>query len=250
MEKVKEIKRIAQIPIEIFVHGALCVSYSGNCLMSGLIGYRSGNRGRCVGSCRKPYELIDTTTGKSLGESYILSTKDLNTIDYIEDLKEIDSLKIEGRMKTEYYVSHVVNAYRRAIDKSAPLELLEEELGAISHRPYNSGFYFGELVHNHKNDGLYHWDCTFAGVALDDCKDGKLLIQQKNFFKLGDTVEVLSPDSFGMKFTATKIVNEKGEECESACHPQEILTLDCDAPVKKGDILRIRTAKQEIITNI
>lgn len=81
IEKVKEIKKEAKIPLEIFVHGALCVSYSGNCLMSGLIGYRSGNRGRCVGSCRKPYELIDCTTGKSLGSSYILSTKDLNTID-------------------------------------------------------------------------------------------------------------------------------------------------------------------------
>jgi putative protease len=84
INKVKEIKKIAQIPIEIFVHGALCVSYSGNCLMSGLIGYRSGNRGRCVGSCRKPYELIDRNTGESLGTNYILSTKDLNTIDILK----------------------------------------------------------------------------------------------------------------------------------------------------------------------
>ena len=87
IEKVKEIKQAAKIPLEIFVHGALCVSYSGNCLMSGLIGYRSGNRGRCVGSCRKEYELFDKTTGKSLGRSYLLSTKDLNTIDYIDELK-------------------------------------------------------------------------------------------------------------------------------------------------------------------
>ena len=87
IEKIKEIKKTCQIPLEIFVHGALCVSYSGNCLMSGLIGYRSGNRGRCVGSCRKPYELIDRDTGQSLGQSYILSKKDLNTIDYIEELK-------------------------------------------------------------------------------------------------------------------------------------------------------------------
>ena len=81
---VKEIRRIANIPLEIFVHGALCVSYSGNCLMSGLIGYRSGNRGRCVGSCRKEYELIDKTTGTILSKNYVLSTKDLNTIDYID----------------------------------------------------------------------------------------------------------------------------------------------------------------------
>lgn len=116
IEKVKEIKKIAQIPLEIFVHGALCVSYSGNCLMSGLIGYRSGNRGRCVGSCRKEYEMINKTTDEALGKNYILSTKDLNTIDYIDDLKEIDSLKIEGRMKEPAYVANVVSRYRRALD--------------------------------------------------------------------------------------------------------------------------------------
>lgn len=143
MEKVKEIKKIAQIPIEIFVHGALCVSYSGNCLMSGLIGYRSGNRGRCVGSCRKPYELIDTTTGKSLGESYILSTKDLNTIDYIEDLKEIDSLKIEGRMKEPAYVANVVSKYRAAIDGNLGAED-KDNLKKTFNRTFTKGYLFGE----------------------------------------------------------------------------------------------------------
>ncbi len=143
MEKVKEIKKTAQIPIEIFVHGALCVSYSGNCLMSGLIGYRSGNRGRCVGSCRKPYELIDTTTGKSLGESYILSTKDLNTIDYIEDLKEIDSLKIEGRMKEPAYVANVVSKYRAAIDGSLEQED-KDNLKKTFNRTFTKGYLFGE----------------------------------------------------------------------------------------------------------
>lgn len=143
MEKVKEIKKIAQIPIEIFVHGALCVSYSGNCLMSGLIGYRSGNRGRCVGSCRKPYELIDTSTGKSLGESYILSTKDLNTIDYIEDLKEIDSLKIEGRMKEPAYVANVVSKYRAAIDGTLTAED-KDNLKKTFNRTFTKGYLFGE----------------------------------------------------------------------------------------------------------
>ncbi len=96
IEKVKEIRKLVKVPLEIFVHGALCISYSGNCLMSGLIGYRSGNRGRCVGSCRKPFELLDKTDGTSLGKSYILSAKDLNTIDHINDLKGIDSLKSKG----------------------------------------------------------------------------------------------------------------------------------------------------------
>lgn len=143
IEKVKEIKKVAKIPLEIFVHGALCVSYSGNCLMSGLIGYRSGNRGRCVGSCRKPYELINCTSGTSLGTSYLLSTKDLNTIDYIEDLKEVDSLKIEGRMKEPAYVANVVSKYRAALDGEIT-ETDKEGLNKTFNRTYTKGYLFHE----------------------------------------------------------------------------------------------------------
>ena len=113
--------------------------------MSGLIGYRSGNRGRCVGSCRKPYELIDRTTGNSLGKSYILSTKDLNTIDYIDDLKEIDSLKIEGRMKEPAYVANVVSKYRLALDGKASAED-KENLNKTFNRTYTKGYLFHEDV--------------------------------------------------------------------------------------------------------
>ena len=147
IEKVKEIKKIAQIPLEIFVHGALCVSYSGNCLMSGLIGYRSGNRGRCVGSCRKEYEIINKTTDEALGKNYILSTKDLNTIDYIDDLKEIDSLKIEGRMKEPAYVANVVSRYRRALD----YKITEEDKTNLS-KTFNRTFTKGYLFHEDKKD--------------------------------------------------------------------------------------------------
>lgn len=143
LEKVKEIKKQAKIPLEIFVHGALCVSYSGNCLMSGLIGYRSGNRGRCVGSCRKEYDLIDTTTGSSIGKNYILSTKDLNTIDHIEDLREIDSLKIEGRMKEPAYVANVVSQYRRALDHQLS-DVDKENLNKTFNRTFTKGYLFHE----------------------------------------------------------------------------------------------------------
>lgn len=143
IEKVKEIKHKSQLPIEIFVHGALCMSYSGNCLISGLTGFRSGNRGRCVGSCRKPYELIDVTTGESLGIHYLLSTKDLNTIDYIDELREIDSLKIEGRMKEPVYVANVVSKYRAALD--GKLERGEEDdLKKTFNRTFTKGYLFGE----------------------------------------------------------------------------------------------------------
>ena len=143
IEKVKEIKKAAKIPLEIFVHGALCISYSGNCLMSGLIGYRSGNRGRCVGSCRKAYEIINKTTGKSLGTNFVLSAKDLNTIDHIDQLKEIDSLKIEGRMKEPAYVANTVAQYRKALDGKVTEED-KENLNKTFNRTFTKGYLFHE----------------------------------------------------------------------------------------------------------
>ncbi|MCR5705977.1 MAG: U32 family peptidase, partial [Acholeplasmatales bacterium] len=100
-----EIRKKSKIPMEIFVHGALCVSYSGNCLLSGLIGYRSGNRGRCVGACRKPYQLVNLTKNEIMDKSYILSMKDLKTVEHVDELRFADSLKIEGRMKEPSYVA-------------------------------------------------------------------------------------------------------------------------------------------------
>ncbi len=147
---VKQIRKAAKIPIEVLVHGALCVSYSGNCLMSGLIGYRSGNRGRCVGSCRKPYELLDRETGLSFGTSYLLSMKDLNTIDHIEELKSIDSLKIEGRMKEPAYVANVVKRYREALDGDIR-QTDKDALQKTFNRTYTEGYMFGEEPGNITN---------------------------------------------------------------------------------------------------
>jgi len=143
IDKVKAIRKAAKIPLEIFVHGALCISYSGNCLMSGLIGYRSGNRGRCVGSCRKVFELLDKTNNTSLGESYILSAKDLKTIDHINELKGIDSLKIEGRMKEPAYVANVVSNYRKALDHKITDED-KDNLSKTFNRTFTKGYLFNE----------------------------------------------------------------------------------------------------------
>lgn len=140
---VKHIKKTAKIPIEIFIHGALCVSYSGNCLMSGLIGYRSGNRGRCVGSCRKPYSLINETTNEVISNSYILSMKDLNTLKHISELKDIDSLKIEGRMKEPAYVANVVSSYRNALDGKYSIDDYNK-LSKTFHRTFTKGYLFNE----------------------------------------------------------------------------------------------------------
>lgn len=147
IEKIKEIKKECKIPLEIFVHGALCVSYSGGCYMSGLIGYRSGNRGRCVGSCRKPYELINTTTNQSFGTSYILSMKDLKTLDYINDLKVADSLKVEGRMKEPIYVANIIKTYRDALDG----KLKKGEDFNLS-KTFNRTFTKGYIFHEDKKD--------------------------------------------------------------------------------------------------
>ena len=143
VEEIKKIKKAAKLPIEIFVHGALCVSYSGNCLMSGLIGYRSGNRGRCVGSCRKPYNLINNTTNEVIANSYILSMKDLCTIERINELRIADSLKIEGRMKEPAYVANIVSKYRKALDS----KITKEDIFNLSktfNRTFTKGYIFKE----------------------------------------------------------------------------------------------------------
>lgn len=238
-----------ELELEAFVHGAMCMAYSGRCLLSSYMNGRSGNRGECTQPCRWEYYLVEQNRQNEYlqleeygDHSAVLSSNDMKSIEFLDKLTEagIDSFKIEGRMKTEYYVAHVVNAYRHGIDGDVPLELLEKELDAISHRPYNSGFYFGELVHNHYNDGLYHYSCTFGGTALEDAKDGKLKVMQRNYFEIGDTIEVLSPDSLGISFEVTNIENENGEQVQSACHPQETVYINCPANVKKDDILRVR----------
>lgn len=238
-----------ELELEAFVHGAMCMAYSGRCLLSSYMNGRSGNRGECTQPCRWEYYLVEQNRQNEYlqleeygDHSAILSSNDMKSIEFLDKLTEagIDSFKIEGRMKTEYYVAHVVNAYRHGIDGDVPLELLEKELDAISHRPYNSGFYFGELVHNHYNDGLYHYSCTFGGTALEDAKDGRLKVMQRNYFEIGDTLEILSPDSLGISFEVTSIINENGEEVQSACHPQETVFINCPANVKKDDIIRVR----------
>lgn len=142
IDQAKQIKKASKLPIELFVHGALCVSYSGNCLMSGLIGYRSGNRGRCVGSCRKLYTLFNETTKESFPPSYLLSMKDLNTINHIQELKNIDSLKIEGRMKEPAYVANVVSTYRQALDN--PNQMNSSNLEKTFQRTFTKGYLFHE----------------------------------------------------------------------------------------------------------
>ena len=142
-------------------------------------------------------------------------------------------------MKTPYYVATVANAYRRAIDKTAGAETLRRELTAISHRPYSSGFYFGEVANNPNNDGLYHTDAKFIGVVRE-VSDGFITVEQRNAFSVGDELEILSPLSIGESLTVNEIISADGERKDSAVLVQECVKIPCDKQICTGDILRRR----------
>ena len=142
-------------------------------------------------------------------------------------------------MKTAYYVATVVNAYRRRLDGCGDIALLERELESVSHRPFASGFYFGEVSKAHFNDGLYHSDCVFAGVVTAEA-DGGFVIEQRNRFRTGDTLEVLSPESLGESFVVGEMISETGESISDAKLVQEHITLKTDARLHVGDMLRLR----------
>ncbi|MEK3863196.1 DUF3656 domain-containing protein [Paenibacillus sp. FSL H7-0716] len=231
IEKVKEIKRIAEIPLEIFVHGALCVSYSGNCLMSGLLGNRCANRGRCVGSCRKEYELIDKTTDTSLGKSYILSTKDLNTIDYIHDLKEIDSLKIEGRMKAPTYVANVVSKYRKALDHKITEED-KENLKKTFNRTFTKGYLFHEDRRNITNilkpNNFGYEIGTISGIVKDMYE-----ITLTRPLNQNDTIRI-SHNNEDVNLTVAKLYDKDGELINKA---EDVCYIKIKEKMSKGDLV-------------
>ena len=242
-------KRIPEeMEIEAFVHGAMCMSYSGRCMISSYLVNRSGNRGGCAQPCRWNYHLVEMKRPNEFFQvvedekgTAILSSHDMCAVGFLDKLEAagICSYKIEGRMKTPFYVATAVNAYRYAIDGDVPMEIIERELDSISHRPYSSAFYFGEMKMSHGNSGAYIQKCTFIGKVLD-YSDGFVTIQQRNNFKPGDELEVVSPISTGEKFTVSKIFDEEGNEREDARLIQQILRLPCPIKLQKGDLLRKR----------
>lgn len=235
-----------EVELEAFVHGAMCMAYSGRCIISSYLTGRSGNRGECTQSCRWSYALMEE---KRPGEYFpveeedgfttLLSSHDLCAVDLLSELRDagVASFKIEGRMKTAYYVATVVNAYRRALDGTMPLSWCREELERIQHRPYATGFYHGEIISNHHNDGQYIQQFRFMANVLD-CKDGVLKLRQRNNFRVGDVLEVLSPRQAGLSFQVTDIRSEDGESMAYAPHPNQILYVPCPFELADGDMLR------------
>lgn len=238
-----------KLELEAFVHGAMCMAFSGRCLISSYFNNRSGNRGECTQPCRWSYYLVEQKrpeeyleVEESGGVSAVLSSHDLNCLSFLDQLQSagVSSFKIEGRMKTPYYVATVTNAYRRRMDHTAQLDALEQELLCTSHRPYSNGFYFGDLVKNHFNDGIYRQNCIFVGV-VKGWENGRLTLEQRNLFREGEELEILSPHHFGAKLTVSNIKNAKGESVSAASLVQETVSMDCTFALEPGDMLRKRT---------
>lgn len=233
--------------IEVFIHGAMCMAYSGRCLLSSYLINRSGNRGECAQPCRWNYYLVEEKRKNMFipvieedNATAIMSSTDLKSIEFLDRLTAagVASFKIEGRMKSPYYVATVVNAYRQYMDGKATLTQAEYELECVSHRPYASGFFFGEAKHSPNNDGLYHSTHSFMGIVLEELGDNTYLVEQRNRFSVGETLEILSPGSIAASFTVTSIIGEDGTARESAHLVQEKVKLECPVPLHVGDILR------------
>lgn len=249
LKQIREIRENVpeDLELEAFVHGAMCMSYSGRCLLSAYLAGRSGNRGECAQTCRWNYYLMEE---KRPGEyfkieeddrgSAILSSKELCCIEYLKEFEDagICSFKIEGRMRTPFYTATVVNAYRMAIDGSAPVDLLKKELDTVSHRPFCTGFYFGDPDQLIPDTKGYVRDWLFVATALEASKNGQLRIETRNPFAVGDTLEFLSPGKTGVPFTVSSIVNEAGEPFDRSATPMRVLTISAPDGVQAGDILR------------
>lgn len=241
--------------LETFVHGAMCISYSGRCLLSNYLNGRDANRGECVQACRWSYELRERNKG---GEyypieedgrgTYILNSKDLNMINHIDELiaAGVVSLKIEGRMKSEYYLATVVNAYRRAIDEYYKIgdkykknTMFYDELTKTNHRAFTTAFNLGK-----NPDTINLQDSQSAGskqfaAIVTDCVDDVVTVEMRNRFRRGDVLEILSPsENFNKTFTVGKMIDENGDIVEDAKIVQQKLKLEIGLNLSAGDILR------------
>ena len=252
LEQIKNLRKNLpkEVEIEVFVHGAMCMAYAGRCLLSNYLTGRDSNHGECVQACRWKYYVREVSRDDELEVqedekgSYIFNSKDLNMLSHLQELKEagVDSIKIEGRMKSSYYVATVVNAYRMALDMlpKKPTEELEKELLKASHRRYTTGFYFDEENRQFQEDSMPVQDSEFVAIAVEDAKNGKVKLEMRNKFSVGDTLEILSPkkDCFNKNVTIKEIIDSTGEKIESAKKVQEIVEINMVYPILKGDILR------------
>lgn len=257
LEEIKEIWEKCSVELEMFVHGAMCISYSGRCLMSNYLTGRDANRGSCAQPCRWNYALVEE---KRPGQyfpvledergTYIFNSKDMCLLPYLPDViaSGVDSLKIEGRMKSVHYAASVVKAYREAIDSYfAAQDQFEikkewvEELDKVSHRAYTTGFYYGRPTEKDQIYGTSSYTQTsdFVGLVLDyDEKTGFATVEQRNNMKVGQEIEIFQPHLAGYRQILQEMYNDEGEAIQVAPHPQQIVKIRMDRPVEPYGILR------------
>ena len=258
LEEIKEIR--AKIPedmeIETFVHGAMCISYSGRCLLSNYMVGRDANQGACTHPCRWKYSIVEETRPGEVMPvfenergTYIFNSKDLCMIEHIPELIDagVDSLKIEGRMKTALYVATVARTYRKAIDdyKKDP-ELYKQnmpwyldQISNCTYRQFTTGFFFGKPNEDSQiyDNNTYVKEYTYLGIIGEE-RDGTYRIEQRNKFSVGEKIEVMKPNGDNVEVVVKRILTEDGVEQESAPHPKQVLYVDLGITVDKYDILR------------
>ena len=239
----------ADLRIEAFVHGAMCVSFSGRCLLSNYLAGRDANHGECAQPCRWKYHLVEETRPGQYMEisesdgTYILNSQDLCMIEHLAELREagVDSFKIEGRMKAAYYVGAVTNAYRMALDalgrgKAMPEGALRE-CEAVSHRPYCTGFYYGQPKQYYP-DSLYRTTAEIVAVVESCGEDGTALLRQRNKICPGDRLELLLPGTIGIPFTVETLWDENGETLPDTRHAEMLFRMQLPACAPTHSIVR------------
>ena len=264
VDEIREIRARCGVELEMFVHGAMCVSYSGRCLMSNYFTGRDANRGDCAQACRWKYALMEETrpgqyfpVEEDGRGTYIFNSKDLCLLPYLPEVVECgaDSLKIEGRMNSVHYVACVTKAYRMALDayfdaperfKVDPAWL--EELGKVSHRAYTDGFFHGGPPRDAQIYGSssYAQTSDFVGLVLDyDAASGTALVEQRNHMKVGEEIEIFQPRGGGWRQTLEEMTDEDGARIEAAPHPQQHVHIRMARPTEKYAILRRDAQKGE-----
>ena len=261
---IKEISEIRKnIPkdmeIETFVHGAMCISYSGRCLLSSFMTGRDANKGACTHPCRWKYAVVEENRPgeympieENERGTYIFNSKDLCMIDHIPELVEagIDSFKIEGRMKTALYVATVARTYRMAIDDyfenpdkyRENIPKYKKLISQCTYRQYTTGFFFGKPDETTQiyDANVYERDYVYLGIVGDETAPLEYLLEQKNKFYTGHKIEVMKPDGRDIEVRVVSIKDEEGNEMESCPHPKQKLTINLGMELNKGDILRMK----------
>lgn len=258
LSEIKEISEFnPETQLEAFVHGAMCISYSGRCLLSNYFNGRDANRGECVQACRWQYELKEKSKNGEFFPieedergSYILNSKDLNMIEHIDEMAEagVCSLKIEGRMKSEYYLATVINAYRRAIDEYYKIggkykknKMFYDELLKTNHRVFTTAYMLGENKETvNYSDSQSAGEKQFIATVLEGTNDeGYFIAEMRNRFKKDDKLELLTPnENFNSVILPERITDEEGNDIEDAKIVQQKLRIYSDIKVSAGDILR------------